>query len=543
MSDYIERLMGRANNGDFWGDLPPETPPIPRGTEDRAVRRDSFDKSAWDQITDQVPALGEQVAEAQEKHPTAAAGYEDLFNLLNQGDPRFHEAAAMKPEYVVQRAMEQSMFAAEDFQWVRNETKYDEYNTALAMLAMQDQMDQAFEQVDEVIEAIKQAQEELAEAMAAAQEFLAGLPGSPGEGESVPGVVVGGDAGADDPTTEQEIIERLENALKGMAELEQQGEQAAAEAGAQLQAGASEAREAIEADKDQAAAYGIAPGVLQKMDYDERRRLAERLNRNRIARFSKLLGAMRMEADAERRRKVTGVPSELYDITLGRDVHKALASEITNLAMPELEDVFWIRFAEKRLLQWETRGTENMGRGPIIFVCDESGSMGAQVDAEGNTREAWSKAVALSLVDQAKRDNRDFIYIGFSGTGQQWESHFIGGHYDWQKVVEFAEHFWGGGTAYEGPLTRAMELIGIYEKARKPKPDVVFVTDDECRVGDNFVETWRDVKERADVRCYGIRIGASGRRESVMDKLTDRTITINQLTATPQAVVEMFRTI
>lgn len=543
MSDYLERLMGKAKSGDFWSDLPEaknSAPPKP--TETRAVRRDSFDISAWDQITDQVPALGEQVREAEEKHPTSPAAYEDLFNLLNQGDPRFHAMSDMVTEYLPQHAMAQQMFAADDFQWVRNETKYDDYLTALAMLSMEKQMDDAMTQVDEAIEEIEQAKQDLADALAAAQAFLdAGGQLEPGDGAGTPVGIVQGEGDGSAPG-EQGIIERLQKAMDGLADAEAKGDAAGDEAGKQAALGATKAKEEIEQEQQQASSYGIEPGTLKRMNYDERRKLAARLNKNRLTRFANLIGAFRMSADAERRRKVTHAPAEVYDVELGNDLSRIVASQRNDLAIPELEDLFWLRYVKQELAQWVTKGPDKRGKGPIIVVCDESYSMASELDTEGNTREAWSKATSLALCDQAKRAKRDFIYIGFASRGEIWESRFEGGRYSHEQIIDFAEHFFAGGTHYETPLTRAMEIIGAYEKSGKPKPDVVFITDAECDVDDAFIEAWKDVKKRADVRCYGINIGGSG-RYSAMDRLVDRCIQINQLNANPAAVTEMFRTI
>lgn len=540
--DYIERLMGRAAG---WGDGLDDTRgqrPAKPVEKKHTVRRDMFDRAAWDQITDQVPALGEQVAEAQEKHDERAAyGYEDLFNLLNQGDPRFTGVDQMVAEFVPQHAMFESMFESDDFQWVRTETKYDSYNTALAMLSMQERMDDAFDAVQEANEAIEQAKQELQEALEAAKAFLE-AGGEPGDGEPGDGPVIAVEGAGEGQGTEQEIINRLEKALDGMAQAQEQGEQASDEAGANLRAGAKDAKDAIEQEQQSAQSYGVEPGQLKYMDYEERRRLSERLNQTRLARFAKMLGGFRMAFDAERRRRVNHAPAVVYDVELGQDIHNLVGSEITNLAMPETEDLFWLRYAKHELQQWVTRGPERAGQGPIIVVCDESYSMTSSIDDEGNSCEAWSKAVSLGLVDQAKRDNRDFIYIGFGSPGQQWETRFEGGSYDHNQIIDFAEHFFGGGTHYETPLTRAMEIIGEYEKARKAKPDVVLITDGICHVGEDFIEAWRKIRERADVRCYGIQIGGTSNYDT-LDNLVDRLIQINQLNATPDAVTELFRTI
>ena len=50
-----------------------------------------------------------------------------------------------------------------------------------------------------------------------------------------------------------------------------------------------------------------------------------------------------------------------------------LPGEVALLGDPDLEDLFYLKFAERRLLQYELEGRESEGRGPIILALDESG--------------------------------------------------------------------------------------------------------------------------------------------------------------------------
>jgi hypothetical protein len=58
------------------------------------------------------------------------------------------------------------------------------------------------------------------------------------------------------------------------------------------------------------------------------------------------------------------------------------------LADPDLEDLFYLRFAERGLMQYDMVGYEPQGQGPIIIAIDESGSM--TTDYGGMTGEVWS---------------------------------------------------------------------------------------------------------------------------------------------------------
>ncbi len=178
----------------------------------------------------------------------------------------------------------------------------------------------------------------------------------------------------------------------------------------------------------------------------------------------------------------------------------------------------------------------------MIVVCDESYSMSVNADSEGNTREAWSKALALALADQARRSDRDFAYIGFSNADQQWQLDFPGGKTPIEKVLDLAEHFFAGGTHYERPLTMALDLVEKHLAEGRDRPDIVFITDDECRVSTDFVATFADARSRADARVYGIQIGSASMADALRS-LCDRVIPVANLVSLPhRALTEAERT-
>lgn len=518
MSEYLERMIGRARRRDFFDRLPESLPPVER-TESQSVHADRFDQAAWAEMVGMLPALREQVDALTEIYPTSPEAYADLFQLLNQGDPRFTEAERMRSEYLAQHHMLSGLAEAEDIKWLRNETKYDAFGTALTLLSMEDRMRDAFDRMREAAELAKAIEQALQDALAAAQQALAS-----GQGE-------------------QDAADALEAAMQAAAAGEDESTEAGRQAAMLLELAAGEARDELESQQQLAQAYGLNPGQLKRMPFDERKALADRLNASRMKQLANLIGRFRLYADGERRRKLQHAPAERYDVTTGDNLSRMLSSELTNLAVEELEDVFWLRYAKQGLLQWEVRGVERSGKGPILVLCDESGSMGATLDGEGNTREAWSKALSLSLADQARTQGRDFIYVGFASSREQWQTGFTGGKATPEQLIEFTEHFYGGGTSYYEPLTRAMEIIEEYRTARGQKmPDVVLITDAECHVRPDFVEQWQQVREAADVRCYGLQIG--GRPDATsLAEISDRTMQISAANASPEGMVDLFRTL
>lgn len=515
MSDYLEELLARAERGDDFWDAPYAPPPK---TEKNSVAADSFDKMSWEYITDTIPVLGKQVEDLAEDFETSPPAYEDLFHLMHKADPRATPEDLLIPEYKPQALMMGMIGASDELGHLRHETVLDEYNTAYAMLTMRDKMRKAFEDLQDAIDEAKAADEALQQAVAAAQEALA-------SGEGV-----------------EEAAEGLAQALAARAEAQGNAEEQAAEGASSVQGAADMAAKQIAEERAMMQGWGYGPGQLQRMPFEERRKLSERLRNSRMAKFAKMIGAQRLSNDAESRRSIKKAPTRTSSMRLGRDLTKLTPDEAQRLAIPEMEEDFWLRFAKRRLRLKDWNDPPKLDRGPMIVIGDESYSMTTRLDAEGNTREMWAKAVALSLCDQARRGKRDFFYIGFASAGEVWVIDFPGGNAPIEKVTEFTEHFFGGGTHYERPLSVAMQICVDYAKARKPKPDIVFITDDECRVGEEFVEQWKQAREDHDISCYGIQIGGSGDYHT-MQSLTDRQLSISKLNATPEGVTELFRSL
>jgi uncharacterized protein with von Willebrand factor type A (vWA) domain len=129
-----------------------------------------------------------------------------------------------------------------------------------------------------------------------------------------------------------------------------------------------------------------------------------------------------------------------------------------NLGVPALRAVFAARLAEDRLMLYESRGEDHTGQGAIIACIDCSSSMADQY--AGATGEAWAKACALALLDQARTAGRDFVGILFSWPGEYQVFRFPAGRpAPITAVLEFAESFLGGGTDFETPLGAAAEIL------------------------------------------------------------------------------------
>src|SRR5260370_13127406 len=260
-----------------------------------------------------------------------------------------------------------------------------------------------------------------------------------------------------------------------------------------------------------------------------------------MAQFIDLRGRFRKMAAGQRARKMERVPGELVGIETGDDLGRLIPSELAALGVPGMRAVCAARCAEGRLFVYEQRGETEAGQGAIICCVDCSGSMGSP-QAGGISGEAWAKACALAMLDQARAARRDFAGILFSSAGEIKVFRFPAREpARIADVLDFSEFFWGGGTNFEEPLGAAAELLeDEYNTDGRMRGAIALVTDGIWGMSEEWMRTWNDAKARLGFRVFGIQVGrAPG---PVLDALSDNVRSIEDLADVDQAA-DLFRVV
>lgn len=547
---FLSSLLDRARG------LLDAAPAEPTATD--VVPSDRFDQAAYQDVLDNVPAIRTMVTDLERTHDYVADFMQDVHNVLAQGDPQIRDAADMATTHVPNRVVIDELSKLPEVQQLRSMTRHDPYAAAMGTVSMRTQLTKLVEHTTEVREAAKQQAEANEAARQAAEAAFAAHQAAAAAQAQADAATGQDEAGnpVPDPNAQQEAqdaanaaqdaanaAEAAMGAALGAADATAAaGEQAVQGMRGDLRAAAAAAADERAAEDDLMRAFGVDDGELKRMSFKERSTLATRLGNNRLAKFAKLIGQFKALQAAESRRKVQHAPDEVNNIVLGDDLMRLAPSELLNLASDELEDDFWMRYVDRSLLCYDLIGNERVGQGPIIVVCDESGSMEYNT-VMGGTAEAWSKALALALAEQARAKGRDFYYIGFSSSRQQYSVKFTGGKAKLTDVIDMTEHFFGGGTHYERPLLDALDIVEAYSDADGKKPDIVFITDDEYGGLDtSFMQRWNATKAKYDLRCFGIAMcaGTSGALEAVSDNV--RSIA-GMTDSDPRVVSDLFRTI
>lgn len=223
-------------------------------------------------------------------------------------------------------------------------------------------------------------------------------------------------------------------------------------------------------------------------------------NNQLLRRIAASYGRMHKDMRYKRARRVQGGIEEIVDVQYGDDIPNLLPQEMVLLADDDLELEFLRALMGRELLQYEKIGEENTGRGDIGIIVDESSSMFPD-------RIVFAKALALTLLNIARKEKRGFFCVSFSSSRQTQTWLFPKNvAVDAEAVLDMCRHAFKGGTQPLAAIERAAEVM-LTDKMFS-KADLVMLTDGEANYGTEDAAA-RGALEGRGVRIHGIGIGDS----------------------------------
>lgn len=284
---------------------------------------------------------------------------------------------------------------------------------------------------------------------------------------------------------------------------------------------------------------GMEDGEWYSMNPESRMAMADKLRTNEMKELAEVIGRMKRFALGVKAQRIVDVPHEAYDVESGSDLRRILRPQLALLATPETSYEFYRRYIENELLQYKMRGTEDVGKGPIVICIDKSGSMSG-----GPFR--WAMGVAEALRRFAAEEDRDYYAMFFGANNDRERFDFPGGKGPFEKVLAFLGTQANGGTQFDGVLTEALEKASkSFDGDGKGKADIVFITDGMAHLDEDWVKQFNKERNRVGVRVYSVYIGgAYDTRYSegplkLLEGISDATIPVAELK--PEAVEKVFQ--
>ena len=251
---------------------------------------------------------------------------------------------------------------------------------------------------------------------------------------------------------------------------------------------------------------GFSYADLQAAGGEDFTALAQALRGN--AAIQELARKMGRAYISEQRKKQTRIPqasrSEVHGTHRSDDVMRLLPSELLNLEDEALENLFYARLLEKQLQTYELQGTtlipgetteaQRKRTGPVVACLDTSGSM-------GGTPLLKAKALLLAIANILRQEERSLHVLLFGAADEIREFALEDAQHS-AGLLHFLCQGFGGGTNFEAPLARAMQIIEqhpAYEKA-----DVLMISDGDCQLSDHFCQHLHQRKAALDCMVYSV---------------------------------------
>ena len=498
----------------------------------QAIAHDGFDVETFEQASDDYARLARTMDETAGAIHTGPALLRDLFWSFHKRAPRIEPVAPLSPAHEINREIIEQILSTTEWREMRESgTVGDPLSSAMATIGCAASAVAALDK--ETIRYLNQLHELAGEveqllAHAEALDELAAL--APDEERSNQLKSEASEARADAAKKEKKA-ERLNRKLEESSEGRGQKVRRA------VRRGLTEAMAEVEQANDAVNAFGAlgggydtgfgtenGAGGRNSLSTKEKLVIAQQVGRSpKLQQIAAVCGRFTRIALQQQKTRVKHPPDEITSITAGSEIERLLPSEITLLADPDLEDLFYLRFAERGLMQYDLIGHEPEGQGPIIIAIDESGSMTA--DYGGMTGEVWSKAVMLALLSIARLQKRALAVIHFSGPDDLRLDLFPKGDAAPAQVIACASFFFNGGTVFEPWMEKALELV---DGSQFEKADVICVSDGISDVSLEAQAEWARRRTERGMRAYGVLIG-SNQGEALLDEISDTVFRLDDL--------------
>ena len=499
---------------------------------------DSYDRRTWNEIVADAPSIAELAESGERLVPHFGALVQDFFFALFKMNPVFRKSSDVRHAAALNRTIIEQIVPSAPFQALRSRTALEEDKAAIAAIVMgehalemmkSEKLINRGEMLD-LWDLARQEQdlEARAEAIKAVNEIQ---ESKNNQNESA----AGEEQKAQATKTKKELAEMADAAERAAkvseARLNQKSRQfetqlkgADRSALKRMQLQTAELAREIDQAAEDSHDFSREFGQGGRVAAGARLELGRRLARNKkLGELARMVGRFKQDARALKRKTLERGVAEAYDIELGSELGRLIPAELLAMHHPALKRDFHRRVLEGAVLQYRLRDDEPKGRGPMVVCIDVSSSM------QGD-KEMWSKAVALTLMDIARRQRRLFRAVMFSSGDVSLKVLDLNRERRYQpdlnKVLEMAEYFPGGGTDFEAPLDAAVELLG--EKKLK-RGDIVIITDGESQVSPDWLARLSERKRELDFSIFAVLVDVGSAQMSSLAQFADRIASVKRI--------------
>ena len=488
----VQEIMGLSNKKDIIG------------YSYNALEHYDVDIDIYQDIVDQSPVMQQTLEEGEELLPTFKYLHQDIFLSLYKYKAKVLPETEMHTSTRMNRGIISNLINTPEYISLRQTCRMDQFNAALGTEIIGRE---AIEILKQAIENIKDL-EKKKEAMDRLIEEEEKMDALVEEINDIDELIedakrAGNTSYAAQLAAEREAKEEAVASLKAMAnkiaeecdELLDEDD-LASEISTVMGSTLSSTSQEVQEVSDLCNAWGLGTGDTCHVAFQNKKDAIERIRRSsKLNKLTDLVGRFKESAITEQKKKAKHGAVEIKSVTVGDKIQDTLPSDRMNLCNDSTKKDFYRRMSEKQLLTYSKEAHKQKNKGPIIVCVDTSGSM------QGD-EEIWSKALSVGILEVAQMQKRDFACIIYSSHADDpivIKKDEIAP----QKIIDCAERFHNGGTNFEAPLNKALDLI---KDSTFKDADIVFITDGDCYVSDKFSRKFNQVKEDKQFKTLGVLV-------------------------------------
>lgn len=494
---------------------------------DNALIMHEIDKDIFQDYVERYPIMQENMDAGLKEYAPFSHLSEDIFNSLFKYSAKLHDAEDVKAFSQFNHELMSEVLESEEYDNLRKNTKFDPMASAIGTELLQSK---SMEKIQYFKEQLR-IQNETGQAMpgADAGELINQLNNVGNIQNGIDDFISGIPGGKKGMTAKEakklaNMQSQLKDAQKAIDKNTKGQDEFVKEMSDKIDEAVSEAQTIVGDVRNVVDQWGLDGGVSgRRISLEQRRKAIERVRRSpRLKNLTDLIGRFKKIASSKKKQTVKNGHS-IASVTTGDRIEDIIPSEWSKLNHPILKKDFYKRFSEKQLLQYVKNDIKSRGRGPVCVLHDKSSSM------NGDGKDDWSTALALAMLEVAQKDKRNYAYIPYNGmVMHQMVKDIPAGELDPDDIMDIAELSPTGGTNFEYPLKLAMEFI---EKSSYKKADILFITDGDASISDDFLKRFKTLKEdkKFFVHTVLINIGYGGASRATVETFSDHITTISNV--------------
>ncbi|TVY10064.1 vWA domain-containing protein [Paenibacillus cremeus] len=249
--------------------------------------------------------------------------------------------------------------------------------------------------------------------------------------------------------------------------------------------------------------WGSDLGRLHRQEFANYMQWVEKLKRHpELIAFLQEVGRQVQHLKAQRKKtRSPRIPESYDDLRQSDDITHMLPSEASLLADEDYEAYFTVKWLERKLLTYTISGwTEEPLKGPVICMLDTSHSM-------RGSKLRLAQVFVATFAAFSLLERRDFVLLLFGARGELIEHPLSWRKPDWPAFYAFAQLTFGGGTHFDAPLRRGIELVTA--QPRYHDADFVMVTDGVGAVSPPVRQQLGELGRSKQVRLHTLIIGTA----------------------------------